>query len=216
MAALLGANVCWAGAGGHYNCRVFCPSYKLKYSAFTSISILKLREYSANPRSWCSKQKGILSLYGSAAYSALTCGSTPVLNHNASLTQEGLAAEYVNLHHAGLLCQNLERSIDFYCGVLGLQVNNERPDDKLPYRGAWLWVGSGMIHLMELPNPDPISGRPSHGGRDRHTCVKIKDVNRLKDVLERAGVSYTASKSGRPAVFTRDPDGNALEFAQFD
>jgi hypothetical protein len=28
-----------------------------------------------------------------------------------------------------------------------------------------------MIHLMELPNPDPLEGRPAHGGRDRHTCV---------------------------------------------
>ena len=30
-----------------------------------------------------------------------------------------------------------------------------------------------------------------------------------------AGLEYTMSKSGRPAVFTRDPDGNALEFQQF-
>lgn len=28
-----------------------------------------------------------------------------------------------------------------------------------------------MIHLMELPNPDPLEGRPQHGGRDRHFCV---------------------------------------------
>ena len=40
-----------------------------------------------------------------------------------------------------------------------------RPKDKLPYRGAWLWVGSEMIHLMELPNPDPLT-RP-------HTGVEI-------------------------------------------
>jgi len=29
-----------------------------------------------------------------------------------------------------------------------------------------------------------------------------------------AGISYTLSKSGRPAIFARDPDGNALEFTQ--
>lgn len=26
------------------------------------------------------------------------------------------------MHHVALLCENLERSLDFYCGVLGLEV----------------------------------------------------------------------------------------------
>jgi len=30
------------------------------------------------------------------------------------------------------------------------------------------------------------------------------------------GVPYTLSRSGRPAIFTRDPDANALEFTQID
>ncbi|XP_002964075.2 uncharacterized protein LOC9655665 isoform X1 [Selaginella moellendorffii] len=124
------------------------------------------------------------------------------------------AIEYIDLHHVGFLCSNLEKSLEFYCGVLGLELNPERPEKKLPYRGAWLWVGPGMIHLMELPNPDPLTGRPEHGGRDRHACVTIKDVSKLQAALDSAGIVYTASKSGRPALFTRDPDGNALEFAE--
>uniref|UniRef100_A0A0A0LWV9 VOC domain-containing protein n=1 Tax=Cucumis sativus TaxID=3659 RepID=A0A0A0LWV9_CUCSA len=98
----------------------------------------------------------------------------------------------------------------------GLQINEARPHDKLPYRGAWLWVGAEMIHLMELPNPDPLTGRPEHGGRDRHTCLGIRDVSKLKAILDKAGIPYTLSKSGRPAIFTRDPDANALEFTQVD
>ena len=68
-------------------------------------------------------------------------------------------------------------------------MNPARPNDKLPYRGAWLWVGSEMIHLMELPNPDPLTGRPAHGGRDRHTCIAIKDVLKLKEIFDKAGIS---------------------------
>jgi hypothetical protein len=47
----------------------------------------------------------------------------------------------------------------------GLDTNPDRPDDKLPYRGAWLWIGPEMIHLMELPNPDPTerAKRPGEG-----------------------------------------------------
>lgn len=122
----------------------------------------------------------------------------------------------VNLHHVGILCENLERSLDFYQNILGLKINEARPHDKLPYRGAWLWVGSEMIHLMELPNPDPYTGRPEHGGRDRHTCIAIRDVLKLKAILDKAGIPYTLSRSGRPAIFTRDPDTNALEFTQIE
>eukprot|EP00252_Welwitschia_mirabilis_P019342 TRINITY_DN444_c0_g1_i1.p1 TRINITY_DN444_c0_g1~~TRINITY_DN444_c0_g1_i1.p1 ORF type:complete len:203 (-),score=30.14 TRINITY_DN444_c0_g1_i1:479-1087(-) len=122
----------------------------------------------------------------------------------------------VRIHHVGLLCQNLEKSLEFYQGILGLKINEARPNEKLPYRGKWLWVGSEMIHLMELPNPDPLTGRPEHGGRDRHTCIAIKNVNKLKSILDEAGIAYTLSRSGRPAIFTRDPDGNALEFTQIE
>ncbi|KAI6679681.1 hypothetical protein NL676_033562 [Syzygium grande] len=96
---------------------------------------------------------------------------------------------FLSIHHVGILCENLERSLDFYQNLLGLEINEARPDDKLPYRGAWL---------------------------DRHTCISIKDVSKLKAVLDKAGIPYTLSKSGRPAIFTRDPDANALEFVQLD
>jgi glyoxylase I family protein len=103
--------------------------------------------------------------------------------------------------------------------VLGLSLNPDRPDSKLPYRGAWLWVGrpeehSQMIHLMELPSPDPTEGRPAHGGRDRHFCVSVRSVDAVTEKLDAAGVPFTLSASGRKAVFYRDPDGNVLECAE--
>ncbi|MQL94226.1 hypothetical protein Taro_026888 [Colocasia esculenta] len=122
----------------------------------------------------------------------------------------------VSIHHVGILCQHLETSLEFYHKLLGLKINEARPHDKLPYKGAWLWVGSEMIHLMQLPNPDPLTGRPPHGGRDRHACIAIRDVSKLKDIFDKAGIQYTLSRSGRPAIFARDPDGNALEFTQVD
>ena len=88
---------------------------------------------------------------------------------------------------------------------VGLEINPDRPHKKLPYRGAWLWIGSEMIHLMELPNPDPKDGRPEHGGRDRHFCVGIENMDPLVEKLKTANVTYTESMSGRRAVFFRDP-----------
>ncbi|XP_052886628.1 uncharacterized protein LOC108489610 isoform X2 [Gossypium arboreum] len=72
---------------------------------------------------------------------------------------------------------------------IGLGINEARPHDKLPYRGVWLWVGSEMIHLMKLPNPEPLIRRPEHGGRDRHACISIRDVSKLQAILDKAGTS---------------------------
>jgi len=57
---------------------------------------------------------------------------------------------YNGLHHVGLLVEDLERSLEFYMGVLGLEQNNARPDSKLPYRGAWLWIGRCFHHVPDL------------------------------------------------------------------
>ncbi|KAG4141381.1 hypothetical protein ERO13_D06G072800v2 [Gossypium hirsutum] len=137
-----------------------------------------------------------------------------VLDKESASISDKIDYGVVGIHHVGILCENLERSLDFYQNILGLEINEARPHDKLPYRGAWLWVGSEMIHLMELPNPDPLIGRPEHGGRDRHACISIQDVSKLQAILDKAGIPYTLSRSGRPAIFTRDPDANALEFTQ--
>ncbi|KAK4772682.1 hypothetical protein SAY86_014457 [Trapa natans] len=67
----------------------------------------------------------------------------------------------------------------------GLEINEARPDEKLPYREI-----------------------------DRHTCIALKDVYKLRNILENAEIPYTMGISGRAALFTRDPDANALEFVQ--
>ncbi|MGE5154589.1 MAG: VOC family protein [Bdellovibrio bacteriovorus] len=120
--------------------------------------------------------------------------------------------EVQEIHHASLLVADTELSLRFYRDLLGLRVIAERPD--LGYPGAWLQVGRGQIHLLELPNPDPVEGRPPHGGRDRHLAMTVADLEPLVARLVSAGVAYTLSRSGRRALFCRDPDGNALELIE--
>lgn len=119
---------------------------------------------------------------------------------------------YHGIHHASVIVADTRRALDFYVGVLGLQVDSRRPG--LGYPGAWVTVGEQQIHLLELPNPDPVTGRPEHGGRDRHLAVTLTDLDLLASALEAAGVAFTLSRSGRRALFCRDPDGNALEFIE--
>lgn len=116
------------------------------------------------------------------------------------------------LHHVSVIVSDTERSLQFYRDLLGLRVDPTRPD--LGYPGAWLWIGELQIHLLELPNPDSVTDRPAHGGRDRHVALLIDDVDALTQRLDSAGIGYTRSRSGRRAVFFRDPDGNALELIE--
>jgi len=89
-----------------------------------------------------------------------------------------------------------------------------RPD--LGYPGAWLTVGNQQIHLLQLQNPDPVENRPEHGGRDRHTAILVTGFDEVKAMLTRANVNITMSRSGRQALFCRDPDGNTLEIISDD
>lgn len=113
--------------------------------------------------------------------------------------------------HAGLIVSDLQKSRAFYEGLLGLKPNPARPN--FDFEGVWYDIGQNQIHLMVVPNPYANIQRPAHGGRDNHLALSVEDVEPIKAALEAAGVPYSASKSGRAALFCRDPDGNAIEFS---
>lgn len=118
----------------------------------------------------------------------------------------------LGLHHVSLIVADTARALTFYQGVLGLAVDPSRP--ALGFPGAWLTIGDRQLHLLELPNPDSVDGRPLHGGRDRHTALTVSGLDGFAERLDRAGIPYTMSRSGRRALFCRDPDGNAWELIE--
>ena len=120
--------------------------------------------------------------------------------------------EICGILHTSFLVADLDRALEFYHGVLGLELDPDRPD--MDYPGAWLQIQAQQIHLLQLPNPDPTDDRPQHGGRDRHVAFEIRNLDELVTKLETAGITYSLSRSGRQAMFCRDPDGNALEFIE--
>lgn len=126
---------------------------------------------------------------------------------------EGLMStpEYQGIHHASVLVDDTQRALGFYHELLGMPLDHDRPN--LGFPGAWLKVGEQQIHLIECPNPDPLE-RPPHGGRDRHIALTVRSLQVIADRLDEAGWPYTRSRSGRMALFCRDPDGNTLELAE--
>ena len=119
----------------------------------------------------------------------------------------------LKIHHTSLIVKDLSVALTFYQEVLGLVVDDSRPD--LGYPGVWLILPENQqLHLMQLDNPDKDSERPEHGGRDHHIAFAVQSIDAITASLDILGMLYTKSKSGRNAMFCRDPDGNALEFIE--
>jgi len=118
----------------------------------------------------------------------------------------------LGIHHCSVIVKELDEAVEFYVNILGLKKNPQRP--QLGYPGAWLDVGEQQIHLLQIPNPDPTEGRPEHGGRDRHVALAVRSMDKIVSKLEEAGLDFSVSKSGRRALFCRDPDNNAIEIVE--
>ncbi len=120
------------------------------------------------------------------------------------------------LLHCTVLVNDLSQAIEFYEGLLGFTVEPSRPE--LGYPGRWYCLGEQQIHLMELADPEKLKAiqvdKPEHAGRDRHIAVEVDSLEKLAKLLECSGINFTMSRSGRQALFCRDPDGNGLEFIQ--
>ena len=119
----------------------------------------------------------------------------------------------LKLHHVSLIVEDLNIALAFYEELIGLEVDESRPD--LGYPGAWLTLpNEQQIHLMQLDDPDKNSERPEHGGRDHHVAFMVTSIDKIASSLDDLEMPYTKSRSGRKALFCRDPDGNALEFIE--
>jgi len=118
----------------------------------------------------------------------------------------------LSIHHVSMIVSNTQQSVAFYENLLDLKVNDKRPD--LGFPGAWFDIAGQQIHLLEVKNPDPVANRPEHGGHDRHFAMTVDNIDEIEQRLQQLGEKYTKSRSGRAALFFRDPDGNGLEIIQ--
>lgn len=110
--------------------------------------------------------------------------------------------------HTAILVSDLDRADWFYGEVLGL-TPVERP---LKFPGTWYQVGAMQLHLI-VSDSASMELASEKWGRNPHVAFGIDDLDEMLRRLEAAGCPVQRSASGRPALFTRDPDGNIVELS---
>jgi catechol 2,3-dioxygenase-like lactoylglutathione lyase family enzyme len=140
-------------------------------------------------------------------------------------------------HHVGITVSDLDRSIAFYTGVLGLELASEpTPVFDEPALGEGVGVpgaalrcvllrlGDGLLELLEYsapPSPVPAP-LPQNAFGAQHVAMLVDDVAARKSQLEAAGVTFLSEitvvdegvLAGWRWVYFLDPDGNALELVE--
>ncbi len=136
------------------------------------------------------------------------------------------------LNHSGLVVEDLDRSINFYRDVIGLEVVRTLEREGGPIsevvgyentqlKGAMLSLNDGhLIELIQYINPEvselPTQERAVLGGS--HIAFNVDDIQKTMDAL----ISNDAKQlnppvetaPGRKACYMQDPDGNWIELLE--
>lgn len=141
------------------------------------------------------------------------------------------------LHHVGFTVKDLDASIRFYHGVLGLEFSNEPspwfdgeelgPAVGVPgaaLRQVSLLLGDTTLELLEYKSPPSETTSPlqSNNIGASHVAFLVDDIEATKAELEAKGIEFFSAVNfvddgvlaGWRWVYFSDPDGYPLELVE--
>lgn len=138
------------------------------------------------------------------------------------------------IRHAGIVVSDVERSLSFYSGALGLTVSVDQHETG-EFIGAILSVPGVSVRTVKLAAPEGETllellqfNHGAHQSGDvgdprrlgpTHVALTVEDLDGLHHRLAATGVRFLStpqtSPDGRARVaFCRDPDGVLVELVQ--
>lgn len=125
------------------------------------------------------------------------------------------------IRHTMMLVKDLDRSIDFYTRLLGMDVQRLRPSPEKNERVGYVGYGTEDeypgLELIETGGPGNIKETPKWYG---HVAIYVSDLYKLSEKLKAEGVKFTLGPQPiRPGsqdhvAFIEDPDGYLLELTE--
>jgi glyoxylase I family protein len=135
------------------------------------------------------------------------------------------------IHHVALSVSDIDRSIRFYCDLLGMQLLRrgefaQGAMDRITRlrgtrgRSAMLRAGGQHIELFEFAAPQPkamASDREVCDHGITHFCIHVERVQEEYERLRAAGVEFNCAPQAFGvmwATYGHDPDGNIFELLE--
>ncbi|MEI8313217.1 MAG: VOC family protein [Verrucomicrobiota bacterium] len=117
------------------------------------------------------------------------------------------------LAHVCLHSRDLNRTLEFYCDVLGLRRKFDffKEEELI---GFYLEIDPG--HYIEVFKGDTVP--EPQGRRIMHFCLEVGDIDAVRDKLVSRGIEVSGKKKGSDAswqIWCKDPDGTDIEFHQY-
>jgi glyoxylase I family protein len=122
--------------------------------------------------------------------------------------------------HVGMTSGDLDRTIWFYCELLGLRLHLRKPQPSGEV--AFLDAGGGMLEIFApVASIERSRDIPPHEAGMRHMTFAFSDIDRVVqrledegiEILERPRLAHNQDMFKRVA-FCRDPDGIIVELAE--
>ena len=119
------------------------------------------------------------------------------------------------LHHVALRCADLEKNLDFYRDVLGLEVIRRWPGEGGSERSVWLSTGLGFLALERASGPGmsgPLGDTPA-GWQVVALEIARSDRAAWEERLALAGVDVV--RRSPFSLFFQDPEGNHVALSHW-
>ena len=125
------------------------------------------------------------------------------------------------IRHTGLPVADLDRTIDFYTRLLGMDIMRLRNAPEQNLRAAYLGYGcedeGPGLEMIEHGGPDKNKQMPTWAG---HMAILPSDIYKLCEILKKEGVCITDEpRPNRPGSkdhvgWIKDPDGYSIELTE--
>ncbi len=115
--------------------------------------------------------------------------------------------------HLALKTRDMQKSLDFYCGVLGLEraFSLGNPEPSIEY----IKVGNGQFIELFYTTKHPIDDYTVKS-TNNHICLEVEDIFEVEKTLRENGITITippkGGSDGNWQCWCQDPDGNNIEF----
>ena len=120
-----------------------------------------------------------------------------------------------NIAHIAFRVADMQKSLDFYCNVLGfIHAFSIKAEDGKPWIEYLKIIDGQFLELFYSKSSDPGKGAPK--STNNHICLSVEDIHETARTLESKGIELVIPVRGREGsnwqCWCRDPDGNYIEF----